>query len=305
LRILVVDDDPVSRRLLEAFLRKWGYEAAVTDDGEKALEILQVPDAPNLVISDWMMPGLDGLELCRRIRGMERSGYVYFIILTAKANKGDVVQGLDAGADDYLVKPFDQAELECRVRIGKRILDLEQRILHLASTDGLTGLLNRRAFMERMEAEMERVKRERTSLSVILADIDYFKKINDAYGHQTGDVVLQKFARQLRECSRPYDLVGRYGGEEFVICLPGTGLLQAASVAERMRKGVEEMRNMTPGLSTAILITGSFGVASLEQGSGEDIDSLIRRADEALYRAKSEGRNRVFVGGEQGKNQPR
>ncbi|MBN1102695.1 MAG: diguanylate cyclase [Deltaproteobacteria bacterium] len=298
MKILIVEDEPVSRRLLEAFLRKWGYEVTVTDEGEKALEVLQGPDAPNLVISDWMMPGMDGLELCRRARGMDRPGYVYFIILTAKGGKENVVKGLDAGADDYLVKPFDQAELECRVRIGRRILDLESRILHLASTDGLTGLLNRRAFMERMEEEMHRARRQKTGLSVILADIDYFKKINDAYGHQAGDVVLQKFAEQIEGSSRPYDPVGRYGGEEFVICLPGADLSQAASVAERMRRGVEEMINVAPDLSTAILITGSFGVATLEQGSGEDVDSLIRRADDGLYRAKAEGRNRVFVAGD-------
>jgi two-component system chemotaxis response regulator CheY len=296
MKILIVEDDPVSRRLLEAFLLKWGYEVTVKDDGEKALDVLGGTEAPNLVISDWMMPGMDGLELCRRIRGMDRSGYVYFIILTAKGGKSDVVKGLEAGADDYLIKPFDQAELECRVRIGQRILDLESRILVLASIDGLTGLLNRRSFMERMEGELHRARRERKDLTVILGDIDYFKKINDAYGHQTGDTVLQKFAERLKKTSRPYDLVGRYGGEEFVICLPGTGLTQAASVAERMRKGVEEMRNVAPDLSTAILITGSFGVASLAEGSGEDMDSLIRRADEGLYRAKTEGRNRVFVG---------
>ncbi|MBN2123172.1 MAG: diguanylate cyclase, partial [Deltaproteobacteria bacterium] len=214
--------------------------------------------------------------------------------------RADVVKGLEAGADDYLIKPFDRAELECRVRIGQRILDLESRILILASTDGLTGLLNRRAFMERMEGELHRAGREGKGLSVILADIDYFKKINDSHGHQAGDTVLQRFAEQLRKSSRPYDLVGRYGGEEFVICLPGTGLSQAASVGERLRKGVEEMKTESPSVAVAIPITASFGVASLVQESGEDMDSLIHRADEALYRAKAEGRNRVVVNAEEG-----
>jgi len=168
----------------------------------------------------------------------------------------------------------------------------------LATTDFLTGVLNRRAFMERMEVEINRSGRENTCLSLIMADIDHFKKINDAYGHQVGDVVLQNFAEQIRKSSRPYDFVGRYGGEEFVACLPGANASQTGAVAERMRKGVEEMRSMTQHLSEAVLITGSFGVSCLKEGSEEDMDSLIRQADEALYRAKLGGRNRVCIRGE-------
>lgn len=295
MNILIAEDDPVTRRLLEAFLKKWGYEVQVAADGKEAWEALQRHPRPNLVVSDWMMPGMDGVELCRKVRSIQDSGYIYFIILTSKGRKEDVIGGLEAGADDYLVKPFDKEELKYRVGIGERIIDLEQRILRLASTDALTGVLNRRALMERMEIEIGRSNREKTAISIIMADIDHFKLINDAHGHQAGDAVLQRFTEELNKSCRAYDFVGRYGGEEFVVCLPGATLAQAAVAAERMRRAVEEMRGMEPDLSGAIHITASFGVASSEAAHGEGIDSLIKRADKAMYRAKEEGRNRVCV----------
>jgi two-component system cell cycle response regulator len=295
-KILIAEDDPVSRRLLETFLGKWDYHVVVTTDGSEAWEVLNGPDAPNLVVSDWMMPRMDGLELCRRIRAMERPDYIYFIILTAKGGKHDVVQGLEAGADDYLVKPFDQEELKYRVKIGERILNLEQSVRRLASVDSLTGVLNRRTFLERMEREIHRSHRENTPLSLILTDIDHFKHINDRYGHQVGDSVLQRFAEQVSKYTRRYDFIGRYGGEEFVVCSTGVDRFQAGSVAERMRKRIEEMRISTPGSSKPLRITSSFGVSCLESGLIETVDSIIRRADEAMYRAKHEGRNRVCIG---------
>ena len=295
MKILIAEDDPVSRRLLETFLDQWGYEVEVTCDGSEAWELLREPKAPNLVISDWMMPDMDGLELCRKIREMEKSDYIYFIILTSKDRKEDVVKGLEAGADDYLVKPFNKEELKYRVKIGERIIALEHRIRQLAATDPLTGILNRRAFIERMEDEIYRSYRQTAPMCLILADIDHFKNINDSYGHQVGDLVLQRFADTLSSSSRRYDFVGRYGGEEFVVCLPGIGLPRARSVAGRLRKRVQEMKISTPDNSRSLQITASFGISYLQLGSLESVDSITRRADEAMYRAKREGRNRVCV----------
>ena len=297
MKVIISEDEPVSRRLLESFLRKWGYDVLVTCNGSEAWEIFQKPDAPNLVISDWMMPDMDGLELCRKIREMERSGYTYFILLTAKGRKEDVIQGFQAGADDFLVKPFDREELKYRIRIGERIIKLEQQILQLATTDPLTGVLNRRAFMERMEEEIHRSRRTDSPLSLILSDIDFFKKVNDNYGHQAGDLVLLRFTEQLTLSSRPYDFVGRYGGEEFVVCLPGADKFQCGTVADRMRMRVEEMKIMPQGGSESIRITASFGATSLLMDSKENVEALIKRADDAVYKAKREGRNRVCLAG--------
>lgn len=298
MKILIVEDEPVFRRLLESFLLKWGYDVMVTCDGSEAWEVLHEPESPNMVVSDWMMPEMDGLELCRKIREMDRSGYIYFILLTAKARKKDVIQGLEAGADDFLIKPFDREELQYRIRIGERIINLERRILDLAATDPLTGVLNRRAFMERLEQEIERSRRGNTPISLIMADIDYFKRVNDRYGHQDGDIVLQRFVDQLTTSLRAYDFTARYGGEEFFVCLPGADGSQAGIVAERLRKRVEEMEVVFPDGSRSIRITASFGVASFLPEPQESIDSLIKRADEAMYRAKNEGKNRVCMAGE-------
>jgi two-component system cell cycle response regulator len=298
MRVLIAEDDPVSRRLLQAFLTKWGYDVVVTSDGREAWEELQKKVSPNLVISDWMMPYMDGVELCRKIREMERRDYIYFIILTAKGRKEDIVSGLESGADDYLVKPFDREEMRYRVQIGERIIALEQGIRQMACTDSLTGVLNRRAFMERIEDEIERSYRERAPLALILSDIDYFKNVNDKSGHLVGDLVLQRFAEQLAGATRQYDFLGRYGGEEFVVCAPGVETLQARFVAERMRKKVQEMKILPPNFSHPVKITASFGVACLQLESRETVDSLTGRADEALYQAKKEGRNRVCTADE-------
>ena len=221
MEILIAEDEPISRRLLEFTLRRWGYEVTTAADGSEAWEMLQSPAPPSLVISDWMMPGMDGLELCHRIRSREQPGYTYLIILTARGKKEDVIKGLEAGADDYLVKPFDQEELRCRIKIGERIINLEHRILLLANTDALTGILNRRAFMEKMEIEVERAIRENSPLSLIIADLDHFKQVNDRYGHQVGDLVLQGLRQAVSAQTRPYDFLGRYGGEEFSMGFPG------------------------------------------------------------------------------------
>lgn len=293
MKILIAEDDPISRRVLEVNLSEWGYEVIVVSDGREAWEIIQQPESPSLIISDWMMPQMDGLALCREIRNMEKSEYIYFILLTAKGEKKDIIKGLEAGADDFLTKPFNQEELKYRTRIGERILKLERRIMELANTDELTGLLNRRAFMERMEQEIWRAQREKKSFSIVLADIDHFKNVNDTYGHQVGDLVLQRFTGRLKTSARPYDFLGRYGGEEFLVCLPGADDLQTASVAERMRGQIEDMEIMLPDDSQSIRITASFGTSFYSIESGENVELLIKRADDALYLAKNKGRNRV------------
>ena len=298
MKVLIAEDDPVTRRLLETSLRKWGYDVVVTSDGLEAWEVFQGPSVPSLVISDWMMPDMDGLELCQKIRKMRRSSYTYFIILTAKVGKEDVIMGLDAGADDFLTKPFNPEELKYRLKIGERIINLEQRILKLAATDSLTGVLNRRAFMERMEEEIQRSKREHNSISLILMDLDHFKEINDSYGHQVGDLVLQRVTNQIMDSSRPYDFIGRYGGEEFVICVLGADDVESRSIAERMRQDIEDLTIVPDRNKQFIRITASFGVGTSRLGSEDSLDALISRTDEALYMAKHSGRNRVCIAGE-------
>jgi len=294
MKVMIVEDEPISRRVLENFLREWGYEVISTTDGMTAWEIIRSPDAPSLIISDWMMPNMDGVELCEKIRGMEKDQYTYFILLTTRAEKGDIIKGLHSGADDFIVKPFDREELRYRVKIGERIIDLEQKIIKLANTDYLTGVLNRRAFMEKIDEEINRSIRNKKELSVILTDIDHFKKVNDSYGHQVGDLVLQRFTQQISKTSRSYDFVGRYGGEEFIIGLPETNMEQSWLAAERMRKNIEEIELTLPeNPPVHVRVTASFGVASRVMKPYENVDSIIKLADDALYRAKAEGRNRA------------
>lgn len=293
MKILIADDDSISRRVLQANLDKWGYTVTVAVNGQEAFDIITQPSPPSILVSDWMMPRMDGLTLCRKIRGLENAHYIYVILLTTKGEKRDIIEGLEAGADDFLTKPFNHEELKYRIRIGERIINLEQRILQMANTDPLTGLLNRRAFMDRMTQETDRAHRNETPLSFLLTDIDHFKQVNDTYGHQVGDLVLQCFAKTLTRTVRPYDFLGRYGGEEFVICMPGATEPQTEIAAERLRKEVEEMEIIRPDTSDLIRVTASFGTATCRMRSREPVDALIKRADDALYRAKSQGRNRV------------
>ncbi|SHG69954.1 two-component system, chemotaxis family, response regulator CheY [Thermosyntropha lipolytica DSM 11003] len=301
-KVLIADDDAVSRRLLEGTLKAWGYEVITAANGQEAMEILSLPERPSLAIIDWVMPGMYGTEVCRRVRDNNSPGYVYIILLTARGGREDIVKGLESGADDYMIKPFYPEELKYRLKIGERIIKLEQDILKLARTDYLTGVLNRRAFMERLAEEIARMKREGKPLGIIIADIDFFKRVNDRYGHQAGDMVLKDFARSLKKACREYDLVGRYGGEEFIICLPGCDRENTFKTAERMRKVVELTPSYIEDIKKDIFITASFGVTSLEPGEEKRVDDLIKEADEALYKAKRTGRNRVVKADEIDKN---
>lgn len=298
MRLLVAEDDSVTRRLLQAHLKKWGYEVLACSDGAQAWEILSTPEAPKLVVLDWMMPGMDGVNICREIRKREQQPYTYLILLTGKNRTEDIVQGLEAGADDYIVKPFDLHELKVRVRAGNRVVQLQEDLLAAlkasefqATHDPLTRLLNRSAVLDILHKEIGRAERNRSPLSVVIADVDHFKNINDQHGHLAGDAVLREIAHRLSTSVRSYDAVGRYGGEEFLVVLPGLEGSDALGMAERLRLAfASEAMVTTEGVFG---ITVSFGIASVGDEEIHDLNSLIRAADEALYRAKRLGRNRV------------
>jgi two-component system, cell cycle response regulator len=295
MKVLIAEDDTISRKLMKNILARSGYDVVISRNGQEAWDILQGNDRPYLVISDWMMPKVSGVDLCRKIRSADWPRYIYFIITTTKGQKENVIEGLEAGADDYIIKPFDPEELKYRAKIGERILALENRIMQLACSDPLTDVLNRRAFFERLEEEIQRTFRDGSDLAVILTDIDKFKKINDQFGHQVGDYVLQHFARELKACSRPYDFVGRYGGEEFVVGLPDTDSLTGRIAAERVRKRIASLKLVLPDTQQTIGLTASFGVATIGDVSDNHAAQIVAQADKAMYQAKQNGRNRVCV----------
>ncbi len=296
MRVLVADDDLTSRRILEVILTKWGHEPTVVADGPAAALALEQPDPPRLVLLDWNMPGLLGPEVCLRIRKRETDNPPYLILLTARGEKGDVVQGLDAGANDYISKPYDLEELRARLQVGARMLELQAEIVRgrdalafQAAHDPLTGLLNRRAVLEALDREVARAERERSALSIGVCDLDHFKKVNDAYGHPAGDEVLSAFARTALAGTRPYDSVGRHGGEEFLLIAPGTSGKPDDGVYERLREAAAATAVTTS--AGVISFTVSIGVAGT--WSGASATDLLAAADAALYRAKADGRNRV------------
>ena len=294
MKVLIAEDDIVQRKHLIARLKKTGHEIVEAADGNEAWAELEKGEA-KMLITDWMMPGLDGLSLIRKLRQAPPHGYVYAVILTAKEEKTDILEGLNAGADDYLTKPFDQAELIARLRIGERILDLEARLLEMATRDQLTGLLTRRAFISRFEAEAKRACREGTIMGLVMLDIDDFKLVNDGYGHSVGDMVLKYTSETLLRAARPYDVVCRWGGEEFLLLLPNCDLEAAAAAAERLRANLS-VGGVILDDGRRIGITASFGVAIHESSRDPcdySLDALVRSADKALYEAKAAGKNTV------------
>jgi diguanylate cyclase (GGDEF)-like protein len=300
MRVLIAEDDPVSRRLLEASLAKWGYEAVSCVDGAQTWAALQRNDAPRLAILDWMMPGLDGPQICRKVRGLPREDYTYLILLTSRARKEDLVAGMDAGADDYVTKPFDPHELRVRLRAGQRIIDLQAQLVAArealraqATHDPLTGLWNRGAILDILERELARTRREPTPLTVLMADVDHFKAINDTHGHAAGDAVLRDIAGRMTSALRPYDSIGRFGGEEFLLVLPGCTPADAAALAERIRSRVAEAPIGLP--EGAVSVTLSLGLAITSDDTPLTREALIRASDRALYEAKEAGRNRIAV----------
>jgi two-component system cell cycle response regulator len=299
MQILVAEDSAVYRRLIGSYLQDWGFDLKIASDGTEAWKLLQEPGAPQLTLLDWVLPGIDGVELCRRIRARTPAeGYVYTVVLTAKNEKRDMLQAMAAGADDYLMKPFDGAELRARLFAGKRILELQEQLvsaresLQFAAThDALTGVWNRSAVVNFLIKEMARSKRENTPVAVLLADIDHFKHINDTLGHLEGDSVLKEVTARMSSDLRIYDGFGRYGGEEFLIILPGCDLPSALRRAEEIRNRVGTFPIHTR--TGEALVTISLGVVAQTFAGNLDPEEILRWADQALYSAKHKGRDRV------------
>jgi len=300
--VLIAEDDPVFRRILQSCLQSWNYQVRACENGMDAWNVLQQEHAPQMAILDWMMPGMDGIEICRRIRTLQPDPYRYVLLLTAKGDKHDVVQGLEAGADDYLTKPFDVDVLHARVRAGKRILELQKELIQARESlrfealhDHLTGLWNRGAVLNLLQREEQRRQRSGEALGVIMVDVDHFKAINDSYGHLVGDVVLTEVARRLTASVRGYDSVGRYGGEEFLIIVPGCDPQGLIISAERLRAVIAE--SPIQSSSGPIPVTLSVGLVSVGAGNLKPVEhiALVQAADSALYRAKAKGRNRVEI----------
>ncbi len=301
MRILIADDDVTSRLVLAGVLRKWDHEVVATVDGAEAWEAMRQPGAPRLAILDWVMPGFSGVEVCRRIRSLPSDGRPYLIILTSRGEKVDIIAGLEAGADDYLAKPFDPGELRARVGVGLRMIELQESLLeahaalsHEASHDPLTGALNRRAFSEALSRALSDERRHRSGLALGICDVDQFKAVNDTHGHQVGDEVLCELVRVMAGALRGHDIMSRYGGDEFVVLATRIGNADMATLFERLRAAVSD--NPIRTRAGALSVSVSFGATSWREGETED--ELLAAADAALYRAKSAGRNRVVVDGQ-------
>ncbi|RRR71750.1 MAG: diguanylate cyclase [Candidatus Viridilinea halotolerans] len=299
MRILLADDDSVTQRLLSRTLQIAGFDPVVVGDGLAAWERLQAEYFPILIV-DWVMPGLDGPSLIRQVRKTTFSGYVYTILLTSRQAQDDRVDGLESGADDFLTKPVDLRELRARLAVASRIIQLETRLreanarlAYQASHDRLTDLFNRPTITEYAESELARMRRTGQSLSLALLDLDEFKAINDSYGHMAGDVALRHVGQRITSTVRPYDWVGRWGGEEFLIVLPAADMAQAFAVAERVRSSIAA-EALSLDNEQQVTLTLSGGVTSSAGRDDVSVDTLFAEADKALYSAKHAGRNRIM-----------
>lgn len=295
MRILIAEDDMTCRTVLAGMLQREGHEVTAATDGAEAWHLLQQPEAPLLAILDWVMPELDGPEVVRRVRALGAECPPYLIMLTTRDEKSDVIAGLEAGANDYLAKPFHPGELRVRVEVGRRMIEMQQALLeskrvlaHQATHDGLTGLPNRRAILERLREETARATRG-GMLAVGMCDIDHFKAVNDTHGHPVGDEVLRAVAQVLSDSLREYDTVGRMGGEEFLVVAPVRQREDCLALFDRLCSAVAATEIWTR--EGALKVTASFGVAC--SGGVEATGDLLHQADAALYCAKHEGRNRV------------
>jgi diguanylate cyclase (GGDEF)-like protein len=289
MKVLIADDDPISLKVLSTLLTTWGYTVQVAKDGEQAMALLIAPDAPQLAILDWMMPGKNGLELVEMLRSLGSQHYTYVLMLTSRTQKEDVESALYGGCDDYLAKPFDPVELKARLFVGQRILSLQQQTQYQATHDALTGAWNRGSVMEALTREIARSRRSFEPLSAMMLDLDKFKDINDTYGHEAGDIVLKEFTARTMRCLRDYDFFGRYGGEEFLAILTNCAAAEAIRAAERIRQAVSGTPMRVMG--SEIKLTVSIGVSQFR--AADLVEELVRRADQALYAAKRAGRNCV------------
>jgi diguanylate cyclase (GGDEF)-like protein len=295
--VLVADDSPVYRKLVEHALAEGAIKVLFANSGHQAIEIFE-REHPDLVITDWMMPDITGIELCQKIRAGTHSSYTYVIILTSNAEKENVVKGLSAGADDYLTKPFHRDELLARVNVGQRLIDLHRQIQaknklleELALTDPLTGLPNRRAIEAWAVRQLSGAARYGFSFWVVMTDLDHFKSVNDTYGHDAGDTVLKKFAECLKAGTRLSDISGRIGGEEFLLVITHADEKGATLLADRLREQFAAERFSFKGKT--LQVTASFGIVGFSGRQAPEFSELVAQADEALYRAKHQGRNRV------------
>lgn len=299
MRILLAEDSKLYRHLISNCLKEWVFDFKVAQDGLSAWQLLESEWAPTLAILDWILPGMNGLDLCQRLRTRTQAErYVYTIVLTAKNQKQDLLEAMNAGADDFLSKPFDPPELKARLLAGKRIILLQRELiaaresLRFAAThDSMTGLSNRAEIIGFLRCELARARREKRPVGIVLADLDHFKRINDTFGHSAGDAVIQETARQLRAGLRVYDGVGRYGGEEFLMVLPGCDLNATLSRADSIRKAIQT--NTIASAHQNLTATVSMGVIAADSSADVSVEVLLERADEALYLAKNNGRNRV------------
>ncbi len=299
--VLVAEDDPVFRLLFQRSLEQWGYEVTIVQDGAAAWRHLQSDHRPRLLLLDWMMPGIDGVEICRRVRALQHDVHSYILVVTSKSDKQDAVFALDAGADDYITKPIDINELRARIQVGRRILRLQNELVRSreqlrlqATRDALTGLLNRRCIIQGLSDELSRAERGTKPIGVLMLDLDHFKQVNDLHGHLAGDAVLAEVAGRLVSAVRSYDKVGRYGGEEFLVVLPDCPDDLLGCIAERVRARVQAKPVITP--SAEITVTVSVGGTVTGKGARKDAAALIRTADQALYQAKDQGRNCCVIG---------
>ncbi len=303
MKLLIADDSIVSRHMLEATVKKWGYEPVIACDGKEAWDILQRENAPQLAILDWVMPQLTGPEVCRLTRQQQKETYTYILLLTSKNQREDLIEGMEAGADDYITKPFNHHELQVRLRAGRRIVDLQTELLfsqaalrEQATHDALTKVFNRHSIFEVLDRELGRAERENLPVGIALLDIDFFKSVNDTYGHMAGDAALCEAARRIKTTIRTYDSLGRYGGEEFLIILPGCDEACTLSQSERIRRNlaIEPMPILESTHSDiSIALTASFGSTTALPGHHLSPETLLRIADESLYEAKRAGRNQV------------